>query len=229
MVVKIVRKILYQEVADQLRGMIQNGELQPGEWIDEARLAELQGISRTPLREALKVLVAEGLLQIRARQGCFVTELSAGDLEHIFPLMALLEGRCAYEAATRVTDQDLLRLAPMHADLARLAKAGDVDRYYDANARIHEAIQELAANRWLSGLIDNLRRILSLSRHQSVRYPGRINESCAEHLAIFDALRARDPETAQAVTRRHLMRQLEVLRIMARADTRVVDAEGAET
>lgn len=224
MAARIVQKILYQEVADRLRAMIQARELQAGEWIDEVSLTAALGISRTPLREALKVLVAEGLLRIEPRRGCFVNELSARDLDDIFPLMAMLEGRCAYEAATKVNDQDLLRLEPMHQLLQEHASAGDIDQYYATNARIHEAIQGLADNRWLSDLIDNLRKVLSLSRHKSLAYPGRVNESCAEHLAIFAALKARDPEGAEAVTRKHLMRQLDALHVLQSQD---VNAEAA--
>lgn len=211
MAARIVQKILYQEVADRLRAMIQAGELQAGEWIDEVRLTGILGISRTPLREALKVLVGEGLLRLEPRRGCFVNELSARDLDDIFPLMAMLEGRCAYEAARKVSDEDLLRLEPMHRQLQVHATAGDIDQYYATNAQIHEAIQDLADNRWLSDLIDNLRKVLSLSRHKSLACPGRVNESCAEHLAIFAALKARDPEGAEAITRKHLTRQLDAL------------------
>ena len=223
MAARIVQKILYQEVADRLRGMIQAGELRAGEWIDEVSLTASLGISRTPLREALKVLVAEGLLRIEPRRGCFDKELSGRDLENIFPLMAMLEGRCAFEAALKVTDADLRRLEPLHRDLRRYAEQGSIDEYYAANARIHVAIQDLADNRWLSGLIDNLRQVLSLSRHRSLSYPGRVDESCAEHLAIFAALKARDPEGAEAVTRKHLMRQLDARRALARRDEPAAD------
>ncbi|WP_323000220.1 GntR family transcriptional regulator [Castellaniella sp.] len=218
MAARIIQKILYQEVADRLRGMIQTGELQSGAWIDEVHLTAVLGISRTPLREALKVLVAEGLLRLEPRRGCFVNELSARDLENIFPLMALLEGRCAYEAASKVTPADLQRLETLHRDLRHFAELDSIDDYYAANARIHEAIQKMADNPWLSDLIDNLRQVLSLSRHRSLMYPGRVRESCAEHLAIFAALKARDPEGADAITRKHLMRQLDALRALARQD-----------
>lgn len=212
MAIPIVRKGLYQEVADRLRDMIQKGELQPGQWVDEINLTNSLGISRTPLREALKVLVAEGLLHMKPRHGCFVNELTAQDLEQIFPLMAMLEGRCAYEAATHATNEDLARLEPLHAELRRFAKQGDVNQYYAANVKIHTAIQDLAANRWLSDLINNLRGVLSLFRHRSLRNPGRVDESCAEHMAIFEAIKARDPAQAEAVTRSHLLNQLEALR-----------------
>ncbi|MGB6242652.1 MAG: GntR family transcriptional regulator [Castellaniella sp.] len=227
MAARIIQKILYQEVADRLRGMIQAGELQAGAWIDEVHLTAVLGISRTPLREALKVLVAEGLLRLEPRRGCFVNELSARDLENIFPLMALLEGRCAYEAASKVTQADLQRLEPLHRDLQHFAEQGSIDDYYAANARIHEAIQALADNAWLSDLIDNLRQVLSLSRHRSLSYPGRVRESCAEHLAIFAALKARDPEGADAVTRKHLMRQLDALRALTRQDHPVASTTDA--
>ncbi|HEU0230157.1 MAG TPA: GntR family transcriptional regulator [Burkholderiaceae bacterium] len=228
MAARIVQKILYQEVADRLRAMIQSSELQAGEWVDETRLTETLGISRTPLREALKVLVGEGLLRIEPRRGCFVNELSSRDLDDIFPLMAMLEGRCAYEAARKASEADLRHLEPLHRQLRTHATTGDVDQYYEANARIHEAIQALADNRWLSDLIDNLRKVISLSRHRSLAYAGRINESCAEHLAIFAALKAHDPDGAEALTRQHLMRQLDALHAMAEQESSTDGRSGGQ-
>ncbi len=212
---RIVQQVLYLEVAARLRAMIQSGELTSGAWIDEIRLTKELGISRTPLREALKVLVNEGLIRLEPRRGCFVNELSARDLDDIFPLMAMLEGRCAYEAARKASDQDLKRLEPLHQQLRAHAAAGDPDQYYATNALIHEAVQALADNHWLSDLIDNLRHVLSLSRHKSLTLPGRVQESCAEHLAIFAALKARDPEGAEALTRKHLMHQLAALHTLS--------------
>ncbi len=215
MATRIVQQVLYQEVADRLRAMIQANELKAGEWIDEPRLTAALGISRTPLREALKVLVAEGLLRLEPRRGCFVNELSARDLDEIFPLMAMLEGRCAYEAARKASDLDLSRLEPLHQRLREHAQAGQVNEYYATNALIHEAIQDLADNRWLSDLVDSLRKVLSLSRHKSLVLPGRLAASCDEHLAIFAALKARDPDGAEALARQHLMNQLDALHILA--------------
>lgn len=217
---RIVQQVLYLEVAGRLRAMIESHELGPGTWIDEVRLTQELGISRTPLREALKVLVAEGLLRLEPRRGCYVNELSGRDLDDIFPLMAMLEGRCAYEAARKITDEDLRRLEPLHRQLEQHARAGDIDQYYATNALIHEAIQALADNRWLSDIVENLRKLLSLSRHKSLAYPGRMQESCAEHLAIFAALKARDPEGSEALTRKHLMRQLDALHALAAQEKR---------
>src|SRR3546814_598273 len=93
--------------------------------------------------------------------------------------------------------------------------AGRIDAYYDTNFLIHEAVQTLADNRWLSDMVGNLRKVLSLFRHKSLTVPGRIAESCAEHLAIFAALKARDPDAAEALARKHLLRQLDALRLLA--------------
>lgn len=215
---RIVRQALYLEVADRLRTMIDDRTLPPGAWIDEVALASTLGTSRTPLREALKVLAAEGLVRLEPRRGCFVNALSEQDLDEIFPLMALLEGRCAYEAARNATEADLGALEGLHADLARYARAGDIDAYYETNYQIHEAIQRLAGNRWLSGVVSDLRKVLRLSRHKSLKLPGRIHESCAEHLSVFSALKAHDPEGAEALMKTHVLRQRGALRTLGVAE-----------
>jgi len=214
----IVHQALYQQVAQRLRAMIRARSLPAGSWIDEIRLTGELGISRTPLREALKVLATEGLVRLEPRRGCFVNEVSARDLDDIFPLMAMLEGRCAHEAARKAGDDDLRQLEPLHRELRRHARDGRIDAYYETNYRIHQAIQALADNRWLSDMVDGLRKVLSLSRHQSLALPGRIEQSCAEHLAIFAAIKAHDPQGAEALAREHLLRQLEALRTLARRD-----------
>ncbi|QWF53299.1 GntR family transcriptional regulator [Bordetella hinzii] len=215
MAAPIVRQALYLEVADRLRDMIRSHALASGQWIDEVRLTEQLGISRTPLREALKVLANEGLVRLEPRRGSFVNELAVSDLEQIFPLMAMLEGRCAYEAAQKASAAELQALGPLHESLREQAAAGRVDDYYDTNYRIHVAVQALADNRWLSDMVDKLRKVVGLFRHKSLALPGRLQESCAEHLAIYAALQARDPEGAEALTRKHLLRQMDALRRLA--------------
>lgn len=215
---RIVRQALYLEVADRLRTMIDERSLAPGAWIDEVALAASLGTSRTPLREALKVLAAEGLVRLEPRRGCFVNALTEQDLDEIFPLMALLEGRCAFEAARNVTQADLDALEGLHAELARYAQAVDIDAYYETNYQIHEAIQRLAGNRWLSGVVSDLRKVLRLSRHKSLKLPGRIHESCAEHLSVFSALKAHDPEGAEALMKTHVLRQRGALRTLDHAE-----------
>ncbi|OZI71139.1 GntR family transcriptional regulator [Bordetella genomosp. 12] len=227
MAAPIVRQALYLEVADRLRDMIRAQVLASGQWIDELRLTEQLGISRTPLREALKVLANEGLVRLEPRRGSFVNELALADLEQIFPLMAMLEGRCAYEAAQKATPDDLQALAPLHDNLREQAAAGRMNDYYDTNYRIHIKVQSLADNRWLSDMVDKLRKVVGLFRHKSLALPGRLQESCAEHLAIYAALLARDPEGAEALTRKHLLRQMDALRLLAQTQPgqRLPDSE----
>ncbi|MGZ5195923.1 MAG: GntR family transcriptional regulator, partial [Ramlibacter sp.] len=111
---RLVPNSLHEEVAAQLRDRIFAGELMPGVFLDEAQLAQQMRISRTPLREALKVLTAEGLVRHEPRRGCFVREVTEKDLDEIFPVIALLEGRCAREAALHATDADLQALEVLH-------------------------------------------------------------------------------------------------------------------
>src|SRR5690606_27634670 len=131
-----------------------------------------------------------------------VNELSFRDLEDIFPLMAMLEGRCAYEAARKAGDADLRALEPLHQALQTHAQAGRVDDYYQTNYLIHEAVQALADNRWLSDMVDNLRKVLSLSRHKSQSLPARIHASCAEQIARHAAPQPAATEGAEPHRRR---------------------------
>lgn len=196
---------LYQEVAERLRSRIYAHELQPGAWIDEQAVADQYGISRTPLREALKVLAAEGLVTLKPRRGCYVTELTERDLDEIFPVLALLEGRCAFEAAAKVNETDLKRLEKLHEELERHAARGDVPRFFDTNQLFHREIQALAGNRWLALVIDDMRKVLKLTRHESLRLEGRVEQSVKEHRAVLAALRKGDAPRAEARMREHLL------------------------
>ena len=205
---------LHHEAANTLRTQIFDGTLAPSSFLDEVALCAGLQISRTPLREALKVLTAEGLLRHEPRRGCFVNEVSEQDLDDIFPVIALLEGRCAFEAARHASDADLQALQVLHDRLQAHAKAGRTQAYYETNYTIHEAIILLANNRWLSQSIADLRKILKLSRLQSLGAPGRLAQSLSEHMAVFAALKNRDSEAAEAAMRRHLTRQRDALRVL---------------
>ena len=213
---RLISNSLHDEVANQLRDRIFAGELLPGSFLDEVALCNSLEISRTPLREALKVLTAEGLVRHEPRRGCFVSEVTEQDLDDIFPVIALLEGRCAFEAARNATDADLAVLETLHQRLAKQAKDRRITDYYATNFAIHEALITLANNRWLQGVIGDLRKILKLARLQSLQATGRVDQSLAEHLAVFAALKARDSEGADAAMRTHLTRQREALRDLAR-------------
>jgi DNA-binding GntR family transcriptional regulator len=214
---RLVHNSLHDDVAAQLRERIFAGELAPGSFLDEIRLAEQMKISRTPLREALKVLTVEGLVRHEPRRGCFVNEVTEADLDEIFPVLALLEGRCAHEAALHATDADLERLQELHDKLEKHGKARRINAYYEANFAIHEAIIALAGNKWLAMVIGDLRKIVKLARLQQLHAPGRLDQSLSEHLAVFAALKARDAEGAEAAMRTHLQRQRVALRELARA------------
>jgi DNA-binding GntR family transcriptional regulator len=186
---------LYEQVAERLRTRIFAHDLAPGAWVDEQSLAEEYGISRTPLREALKVLASEGLVTLKPRRGCYVTQLSEQDLDEIFPVMALLEGRCAGEATTRATD----------ADLERHAAANDADHFFEANQQFHNALQELAGNRWLRQLIDETRKFIKLTRRDSLNLEGRLKQSLAEHRRILAAVQHRNADDACRLMHDHIL------------------------
>ncbi len=213
---RLVHNSLHERVAATLREEIFAGTLAPGSFVDEVALCERLAISRTPLREALKVLSAEGLVRHEPRRGCFVNEVTEQDLDEIFPVIALLEGRCAFEAARNASDADLAVLETLHQQLQGHAQARRIVDYYQVNHAIHEAIITLANNRWLAQVIGDLRKILKLARLQGLHAPGRLAQSLNEHLAVFAALKARDAEGAEAAMRTHLTRQREALREIAR-------------
>jgi len=201
----LVPPALYEQVAERLRARIYTHELAPGGWIDEQALALEYGISRTPLREALKVLAAEGLVVLKPRRGCYVTQLSEQDIDEVFPVMAMLEGRVAEEAARRATSADFSRLTAIHADLEKHAAANNADRFFEANQRFHTALQEIAGNRYLAQLIDDARKVIKLTRRDSLRLEGRLKQSLTEHRCILEALRLKDPALAGQRMHEHLL------------------------
>ena len=147
---RIAPLALYQEVAERLRQRIFAHELPPGTWVDEQALAADYGISRTPLREALKVLASEGLVTLKPRRSCYVTEISERDLDEIFTVMALLEGQCAADTARKASETDLIHLRSVHDELERAADTNDIDGFFEANQAFHQEVQHIADNRWLT-------------------------------------------------------------------------------
>jgi DNA-binding GntR family transcriptional regulator len=205
---------LHEEVAARLRTMVFERQLAPGAWIDELALATDWHISRTPLREALKVLAAEGLVTLVPRQGCRVTELSEDDADELFPVMALLEGRCAYEAVRKATPADLKALRRLHDVLEKHAAARNIDGYYRANHEFHTRVQAIAANRWLDRATNDLRRFMRLLRGRQLNRPGRIEDSINEHRVLIAAIEQRDAVRAERVMHDHLMAQLDALKAL---------------
>jgi DNA-binding GntR family transcriptional regulator len=194
-------RALYMEVAERLREKIFNRALEPGSWIDEQRLAAEWGISRTPLREALKVLAVEGLVTMKLRRGAYVTEMSAQDVSQVYHLLAVLESDAAAEVATHASDEQIAELRALHDRLEKQVKQRE--SFFVTNERFHMRLLEIAGNRWRTQIIADLRKVMKLNRHHSLFKAGRLAESLAEHRAVMQALEARDAAKAQRLMRAH--------------------------
>ena len=194
-------RALYEEVAEQLRERIFSRELAPGSWIDELKLAGTYGISRTPLREALKVLATEGLVTMKVRRGAYVTEVNEKDLTDVYHLLSLLESDAATVVATTATAEQMGELQTLHQ---RLGKAlGDREQFFALNEAFHMRLLAIANNRWRDQMVADLRKVMKLNRHNSLLKTGRIQESLAEHDAIMAAIALHDGPAAGRCMRAH--------------------------
>ena len=205
--VSLAPRALYEEVAELLRQRIFRRELEPGSWIDELKIAEELGISRTPLREALKVLAAEGLVTMKVRRGAYVTEVSDKDLADVYHLLSLLESDAAGVVAQRATATQLEELKALHDDLE--TAVNDRDRFFALNEQFHMRLLEMADNRWRQQMVADLRKVMKLNRHNSLLKTGRIDESLKEHRAIMAALLAHQGDQATRRMQEHFLNGLE--------------------
>lgn len=201
----ISSRALYQEVAGRLRNAIFSREFEPGSWIDEQALAKTYGISRTPMREALKVLSVEGLVTLIPRRGCYVAEIPEREAEEIFPVMALLEGRLAHEATLKASAADIANLEELHRKLEHYAEQRDTEKFFEVNQEFHRTVHEIAGNRWLLQFIHEMRKVMRLVRFQSLSSEGRMEQSVAEHRQIMAAIANRDAEGAEKLMHDHLL------------------------
>jgi DNA-binding GntR family transcriptional regulator len=204
-------RALYEEVAERLRQRIFNRELEPGSWIDELKLAQDYGISRTPLREALKVLATEGLVTMKVRRGAYVTEVSEQDLQDVYSLLGLLESDAAAVVARNADEHQLSELSAIHQALEQAAQPATLDReeFFRVNERFHMRLLELANNRWRGQVVADLRKVMKLNRHNSLFKTGRVAQSLEEHQAIMQALLQRQPEQARQRMQAHFLNGLE--------------------
>ena len=200
-------RALYQEVAELLRERIFSNQLPPGSWIDEMALSEEYGISRTPLREAIKVLATEGLVTMKVRRGAYVTEVNAKDQSDVYHLLSLLESDAAGVVAQRATPAQLQDLQTLHTELG--AAMHFTDRFFEVNERFHMRLLEIADNRWRDQLCADLRKVMKLNRHNSLLKSGRVAESLREHQALMDALLARNEALSVQRMREHFANGLE--------------------
>ncbi len=199
---KLPQRALYEEVAEQLRSRILGHELAPGSWIDEQALCAKFGISRTPLREALKVLATEGLVTMKLRRGAYVTETSAQDLAEVFHLLALLEGDAAAVVAQQASDANLAELATLHQALEETV--ADREAFFKANEQFHLRLLQMANNRTREHVVADLRKVMKLNRHHSLLKEGRLGASLNEHRYLMKALLTRDPVQARSLMAQHI-------------------------
>jgi DNA-binding GntR family transcriptional regulator len=203
----LARRALYEDVAERLRTQIFERQLEPGAWIDEMKLSADYGISRTPLREALKVLAVEGLVTMKPRRGAYVAEMSRDDVAQIYHLLGLLESDAAGEVARRASDEQLARLQALHEQLERQVRQRDA--FFAANERFHLALLDIAGNRWRTQIVNDLRKVMKLNRHHSLFKQGRLADSLGEHRLLMQALLKHQPARATALMRAHFENGLE--------------------
>ncbi len=204
-------KALHERIADNLKQMILTGRLKEGDKIREDDLCTSMDVSKTPLREALRVLSAQGFITLIPNRGAFVAAPTFEEIRDMFDVMSVLEGLCAQAAAQKMNDKDFTRLEKLHDRLEESFKSGDPKRYVQDNNIYHTFVQTLAGNEILNQIISGLRQRILLYRLQSLNLHDRMNESIREHRELLEAFRKRDAGEAESLMRSHLNRQFEAL------------------
>jgi DNA-binding GntR family transcriptional regulator len=194
--------------ADALQRAIEEeifaGRFAPGHRLDEQALAERYGVSRTPVREALRSLAQAGLVDRRPHRGAVVATLTVSRMIEMFEVMAELEGMCARLAARRITPAEMTRLDTLHAAASEPVAASDIDTYYDLNQMLHEGIYAASRNGFLEEMTRSLRNRLAPFRRHQLQLPGRLRASHQEHGRILEAIRAGDADGAAAAITTHV-------------------------
>ena len=221
---KIVKAALHDEAAARIRDMIIEGKLEPGSKISERQLCELFGISRTPLREALKVLAKEGLLVLLPNRGARVARLTAKDLADLFRVMGTLEGLAGELACANVGEETLGEIRALHHEMLAHHARGDRAAYFHANQAIHDAIFAAAGNSVLSSMYEGLKGRIRPARYMANLTRERWDEAVREHGEMLEALTRRDGPRLRDLLQRHLTNKLESL---AAASAAVVPGDAA--
>ncbi|HSO08265.1 MAG TPA: GntR family transcriptional regulator [Pelomicrobium sp.] len=207
----IGRRPLHDEVAARLRDLITRGELSPGERLNERVLTERFGISRTPLREAIKVLSSEGLVELLPNRGAAVTRITRADAEDMFQVMAVLEALAGELACQRATEDDIAEVRALHYQMRAHHARGELAEYFQLNQRIHEKIIDCARNAALTGVYRGLSGRIRRARYMANLSRERWDHAVEEHEQILAALTRRDGEQLKALLRRHLENKLDVI------------------
>jgi DNA-binding GntR family transcriptional regulator len=208
----IPRRSLHDELVERLRRQIVEGELAPGEKISEKRLCATYDVSRTPLREALKVLAREGLVVLTPHRGAHVSMLTVADLEEAFPVIGALEALAGELACERATDGEISKISLLHLKMTTAYRTRDRQKYFRLNQQIHDALAEAARNPTLNQMRSTLNGRVSRARYYANISTARWDQAMKEHDAILAALKVRDGERLGRILKEHLAHKLETLR-----------------
>jgi DNA-binding GntR family transcriptional regulator len=200
----IARRSLHGELVSLLRDMILDGELKPGDKIPEQALCARFGVSRTPLREATKVLAAEGLLQLLPSRGAMVARITSAEIEELFPIMGALEGLAGELACKYITDAEIAEIRAMHDEMVGCYRHNEYGAYAKLNRSIHEAFFKIARNPVLSAYFQNLIIRTHAIRFVARKSPARWQEAIDDHERMIAALEARNGPLLAEILREHL-------------------------
>ena len=210
-VIPIPRAALHEQVAHRLRQMLVENRIPPGAKLNERELSEVLNVSRTPLREAIKMLAAEGLVELLPNRGAIAVELSEADVLNTFEVMAGLEAQSGELAAERITDAELAEIKAMHYEMLAAYTRRDLPAYYRLNAAIHRAINAAAKNPVLMSTYNQVNARLQALRFRSNQNEEKWRDAVKEHEQMVAALSARDPVAMRAVMASHLAHKLETV------------------
>jgi len=197
-------KPLREVVAETLREAIASGILRAGERLMEIQLAEELGVSRTPVREAIRKLELEGFVVMMPRRGTYVADLSIKDINEVFEIRTALDVLAAGLAAERITEEELEQLERLLVEIAELIEQGDVDKLVESDSQFHDVLYRASRNDRLVGIINNLREQFTRFRSISIKYPGRMQDTVNEHRRLVEAIASRDTDLAQQIAREHM-------------------------
>jgi len=197
-------KPLRELVLEAIREAIITGTLKPGERLMELQLAEELGVSRTPVREAIRKLELEGFIVMVPRKGAYVADLTFKDIADVFEIRAALEGLAAGLAAERITDDELENMERLLVEKAEAIAEKDIEKLVAADTKFHDALYRASRNQRLSNIISNLREQIQRFRTTSLSYPGRSRRSLEEHRSIVEAIQSRDVQSARQAAQEHI-------------------------
>jgi DNA-binding GntR family transcriptional regulator len=208
----IPRRSLHDELVERVRRQIVEGVLAPGEKISEKDLCAAYAVSRTPLREALKVLAREGLVVLTPHRGAHVSRLTVSDIEEAFPVIGALEGLAGELACAQATDAEIQQISVLHKKMETAYENRDRQRYFRFNEEIHDALAAAARNPTLDRMREMLDGRVSRARYYANISTARWDQAMKEHMAILDALKARDGVKLGRILQDHLANKLATLR-----------------